>query len=559
MAMATAITMDMVTDTDTMRNRKLLVAATLVASLSLLQPADAQQYSKYNSFEFDPIVRALYQPGNNLHTSVKPYRLDQIEKHYNTDSLIRRDLYKPEGHMNIWKRIIHDDLIKWDYKESDNISVSINPYFNFELGKDDDRRTWVNTRGVSFEGHLGSKISFFSALYENQAVFPYYVDEFVETRGVVPGQGRAKTFGDEGRDFSQSTGYLSYNAGTWINFTVGYGKNFIGDGYRSLLLSDNSYSYPYAKMTTTFLKVQYMVMLAQFTHIDKLERLGDERFPYKYGMFHYLDWNIGKRLSLGLFESVIWAAEDETGYRGIDMGYIIPVIIYRPAEYSVGSPDNVVMGLNLKYVPWKDAAFYGQFVMNEFKLDEVMSGNKWWANKQGFMLGFKNYNFLGVKNLDVQTEYSQVRPFTYSHYSPITNFGHFNQELAHPLGANFRESISFLKYRWNRWHLNLEAMYAIHGKDDLHFNDDNFISWGGNIFVSNMLRYDSHGHVIGQGLKTRIIHGAASVSFLINPKNNMNISAGVRMRDYSNDQQDLRSTMFSLAFRTSLNNFYYNF
>ena len=29
--------------------------------------------------------------------------------------------------MNIWKRIIHDDLIKWDYKESDNISVSINP------------------------------------------------------------------------------------------------------------------------------------------------------------------------------------------------------------------------------------------------------------------------------------------------------------------------------------------------------------------------------------------------------------------------------------------------
>lgn len=553
------ITMDMVMDTDIMRNRKLIASVTLLASLSVLQPADAQQYSKYNSFEFDPIIRTLYQPDNNIHTSIKPYRLDQVEKHYNTDSLIRRDLYKPEGRLNIWKRIIHDDLFKWDYKESDDITVSVNPYFNFELGKDDDRRTWVNTRGVTFEGQLGSKISFFSALYENQAVFPYYIDEFVEIRGVVPGQGRAKSFGDGGRDFSQSTGYLSYNAGTWINFTVGYGKNFIGDGYRSLLLSDNSFSYPYAKMTTTFLKVQYMVMLGQFTHIDKLERQGDERFPYKYGMFHYLDWNIGKRLSLGLFESVIWAAEDETGHRGIDMGYIIPVIIYRPAEYSVGSPDNVVMGLNLKYIPWKDAALYGQFVMNEFKLDEVMSGEKWWANKQGFMLGFKNYNFLGIENLDVQTEYSQVRPFTYSHYSPITNFGHFNQELAHPLGANFRESISFLKYRWNRLHLNLEAMYAIHGKDDLDVNDEDFISWGGNIFVSNMLRYESHGHEIGQGLNTRIMHAGASVSFLINPKNNMNISAGVRLRDYSNDLQDLRSTMLTFAFRTSLNNFYYNF
>lgn len=102
-------------------------------------------------------------------------------------------------------------------------------------------------------------------------------------------------------------------------------------------------------------------------------------------------------------------------------------------------------------------------------------------------------------------------------------------------------------------------MYAIHGKDDLDVNDEDFISWGGNIFVSNMLRYESHGHEIGQGLNTRIMHAGASVSFLINPKNNMNISAGVRLRDYSNDLQDLRSTMLTFAFRTSLNNFYYNF
>src|SRR5690606_6898273 len=123
-----------------------------------------------------------------------------------------------------------------------------------------------------------------------------------------------------------------------------------------------------------------------------------------------------------------------------------------------------------------------------------------------------NYNFLGVKNLDVQTEYSQVRPFTYAHYSPITNFGHMNQELAHPLGANFRESISFLTYRHRRWHLHLEAMYAIHGKDyyDASRPADEQISWGGDIFVSVNNRFDSHGHVIGQGMETTIQHAAAS-------------------------------------------------
>ncbi|HBG86780.1 MAG TPA: hypothetical protein DDW62_04455 [Marinilabiliaceae bacterium] len=507
--------------------------------------------------------RALYRPAYNLHTSIKPYRLDQIEAYLNTDSLIFRDLKRPQEPMNIWKRIIHDDIFKWEFKGDEPITIAVNPYFNFELGKEQEegKNIWVNTRGLTLEGKLGKKLAFYSAIYENQAVFPQYIDEFIDTRGVVPGQGRAKTFGDNGWDYSQSSGYLSYNAGKWVNMTLGYGKNFIGDGYRSLLLSDNSYSYPYVKMTTTFLKVQYMVMLGQFSHIDKLERAGDERFPYKYGAFHYLNWNIGKRLSLGFFESVIWAAQDTTGYRGVDLGYLIPVIIYRPVEYSVGSPDNVVIGLNLKYIPWKDAAFYGQFVMNEFKLDEIMSGEKWWANKQGFQVGFKNYNFLGLKNLDLQTEYSQVRPFTYSHYQPITNFGHFNQELAHPLGANYRESISFLSYRWNRGYLHLEAMYAIHGKDyyDSSRPADDQISWGGDIFVSNMKRYDSHGHEIAQGLETTIKHAAASVSFLVNPKSNMNISAGIRLRDSNSVLENKQNVIFHFAFRTSLRNFYYNF
>jgi hypothetical protein len=219
------------------------------------------------------------------------------------------------------------------------------------------------------------------------------------------------------------------------------------------------------------------------------------------------------------------------------------------------------MGANLKFIPWDDAAIYGQYVMGEFKLDEVMSGNGWWANKQGFQLGFKNYNFLGIENLDVQTEYSQVRPYTYSHYSTITNYGHFNQELAHPLGANFRESISFLTYRWNRWYLHLEGMYAMKGKDyyDSERADDDQISWGGDIFVPNTQKYGSHGQVIGQGMKTTIQHAAASVSFLINPKNNMNLSLGVRVRNENSDLVSDTNTMIHFGFRTSLRNFYYNF
>jgi hypothetical protein len=40
-----------------------------------------------------------------------------------------------------------------------------------------------------------------------------------------------------------------------FDLQLGYGKNFIGDGYRSLLTTDGPY--PYFKLNTTFWKIKY--------------------------------------------------------------------------------------------------------------------------------------------------------------------------------------------------------------------------------------------------------------------------------------------------------------
>lgn len=522
--------------------------------------AYGQTYSHHNQQNFDPIVRAVYQPGVNFHTSIRPYRLDQVQAYYSTDSLIQRDIRKPSKKLNILQRFIHDDFLRWDSRSEagSKMSIRVNPLFNFQLGKEVDsgKKTWINTRGAMIEGELGNNLSFYVDIYENQGVYAGYMNDFIYKRNVLPGQGRVKREHLDERDYSQSTGYLSYNAGEWINLQAGYGKNFIGDGYRSLLLSDNTYSYPFVKMTATFMKAQYVALFGQFQHIPANYLYNDDRLEYKYGAFHYLSWNIGKRFTLGLFESVIYAAQDSTGYRGVDMMYLMPLMVYRPAEHAVGSPDNMTMGVNMKFIPWKDAALYGQFVMGEFKQDEVFSGKKWWANKQGFQLGFKNYNFLGIQNLDIQTEYNQVRPYTYSHYEAITNYGHLNQELAHPLGANFRENVSFINYRLGRWYFTFESMVGLHGKDF-----DNNISYGGDIYMPNKSSYRpfEYGHTIGQGLKTNIYNLSGSISFLINPKNNMNMAVEVRRRNHSNSLEDISQTFLHISLRTSLNNFYWDF
>ncbi len=514
---------------------------------------NAQEISHYNNDEFNPFNKIIYSPGKNIHTSVKPLNLSRIREIANVDSLIYRGMKTPDKNTGFWRRIFCDDLLRWN---KNDVNIKINPLFNFGVGKEliNNKNLWTNTRGVFIEGTFGKNFYFFSDFRENQAVFPNYINEFIHRTHVVPGSSKSKTFRKDKHDFSMASGFISFNPdGKWFNIQLGNGKQFIGDGYRSLLLSDVSYNYPYMKFSADFNKVHYHVLWAQLRDLnigDKLEGM-DAGYKEKYMASNYLTINVGNRFSFGFFENVVWAAKDTMGVRNFDLAYLNPIIFFRPLEYSLGSPDNITMGVNTKFIVGKNSVFYGQFVLGEFKFDEVFSGNKWWANKQGFQVGFKSYDVFGIPNLYFQTEYNQVRPYTYSHRETITNYANYNQALAHPLGANFRESVSIVRYRYKRIYLNSKVMYAMYGKD----TDEN-VSYGGDIFKDNDLRPEDYNCTIGQGLKTNLLYLEGSLSYLINPKNNFNIALGARYRKETNDEYTNNTKLFWFAIRTSLTNFY---
>ncbi len=521
--------------------------------LLLVQNAMTQLQSHYEDFNYSPFDRYVYKPGSEFHTSVRQYRMDQLNQVVNTDSVLYDGLKVPSGHLNFWKRIFHDDLFQL---KKDDINIVVNPIFNFEGGQEtvDGLTTYTNTRGLFIKGNIGKHFHFYTDFVENQAVVPNYIDQFARQTEVMPGQGQRKEYGTNGHDFSQVTGYISFNFAKYFNFQLGNGKHFWGDGHRSLLLSDVSYSYPYVKLTADFWKIKYTVIYNKMLQYDKAKDAVDYRYPGKYGVFQYLDWNIGKRASLGFFASVVYAEQDSTGYRGFDMHYLNPVAFLRPVEYSLGSPDNVTMGFNAKFIAAKWLTFYGQFVMGEFKADEVFSGSKWWANKQGYQVGLKTFDLFGIKNLDVQMEYNQVRPYTYSHYTTMYAYGHYQQPLAHLLGANFKEGYGVIRYRHRRLMFKAELMTAMYGED---FDDD--VSWGKDVLKPNTQRPYDYGHVIGQGLRTNVYNADMNVSYLINPRNMFNVFAGMRLRELTNDQRTEETQHFYFGIRTSLKALYNNF
>src|SRR6185369_5123142 len=110
----------------------------------------------------------------------------------------------------------------------------------------------------------------------------------------------------------------------------------------------------------------------------------DRLLKKKYAAMHHLDVNIGKSLNIGLFEAIIFGRENH-----FEFGYLNPIIFYRSLEQQNGSYDNAVAGLDFKANVAKKFQFYGQFILDEFNLEETKKGDGWWGNKYGFQLGAK--------------------------------------------------------------------------------------------------------------------------------------------------------------------------
>ena len=196
---------------------------------------------------------------------------------------------------------------------------------------------------------------------------------------------------------------------------------------------------------------------------------------------------------------------------------------------------------------------YGQLLLDEFRFSEVISGKGWWGNKQAFQLGVKAFDLFKVKSLYVQSEFNYVRPYTYSHRSTLQNYGHYNEALAHPTGANFWDSVSIIKYNYKRIFAEYKINFICYGADSAGLN------FGKDIYQS----YENHPKVydnfVGQGVKTNVIYNDLRLSYLINPRTNFNFSIGVTDRYETTDAYKKHTAYFYVGIRTSLNNFYYDF
>ncbi len=353
--------------------------------------------------------------------------------------------------------------------------------------------------------------------------------------------------GDSTFSYTDIRGRISFSPNSIFNFQAGIDNNFIGEGNRSLLLSDYSIAAPFAQIRTKFWRLEYL-MLYQFYR----EKTNINDWKSKYSATHYLSINALKWLNFGFFETVMFQPNETSINRGFDPEYLNPMIFFRPQEYSLGSSDNILLGFQVS-AKYKSHTVYGQIILDEFLLSELRAKSKWWGNKYGAQFGVKG-RFSDTKygNFFYRGEFNFARPYTYSHSAYFVNYGNQGFALAHPLSSNFAELLAEVKWQKKNWSIKLFANYFLKGYD----KNDGY-SYGGDIYLSYNKRPQEYKNKIGQGFGNNGIRFVSTIAYQIDKMSNLQVF--LENNIHSNTHLKEPTYQLFIGIRSSLWNDYRNY
>lgn len=510
---------------------------TFLVLVSISVSVKAQFYNLPNEYFFNTFSqRQLARlDSEQIHSSIQPY-IPFFNKKYEFVGDTHR-VFKYISDDLFLDKVFFDHLIHIKPK-SGKYEFKVDPLLNLELGRafydttSIQQRISTNTRGFIASGSIGKDFYFETLFSENQSQFPYYISKYNNQTKIVPGQGRYKAFKTTGYDYAFSSGFISYQPFKKLNIQLGHGKQKIGNGYRSILLSDNAFNYPYLRVTSEWLKGKlqytniYAVLMNLTTGGAATPKNTEPLFQKKAVSFQYLSYNINKRINIGLFQGMIWNAADSMNRQHLDWQYFNPIIFSNIAFYGLNNKNNIVIGATANVKISNTISVYGQFMGDDFS-NTFAVGNGW-----GYQVGAKYFDAFKIKNLMIQAEYNDVAEASYnSPFGTYSNqsYSHYNQNLAYTLGHG-KEFVMLGDYKYKRAFINAKLN----------------LQW---MTLNNFSLYNN--------TLTRV-----QLGYTINTAYNFNVSLGYnyRYQDFLGfNLSNNKTTFYTLSIKSNLYNTYYDF
>ncbi len=473
-----------------------------------------------------------YQQRNTskvIHSALQPIH-ESIQLKVDSNVVLEEKIRKS----NLGKKWFDESLLS---VEQEDVKITADPLFNFSLSKynqDFEYRYYSNVRGFRVKANIGSKVSFETRFYENQFFYPDYLGKRASQRQVALGVGRSKPFKFYGFDSGLANGYVSFSPVKNINFQLGHGRSFFGNGYRSLLLSD--YAPDYAYVSGQYLlkegKIMYRHINGWMNTLNRipLSSTPEALFKPKLANFNMLSFNPNNEFELSFFEGLIYKKYDELeGVIRPGLGSVIPVIGKGLLLKDSSLSTNLIYGFNISYNPNSKLMIYNQLALQS-------------ENRIGVQLGIKWMNFLKLNNSFLCFEFNRIARDLYAIDSAnhIQNYSHLSHELAHPLGAGFSEFLVKGLLEYKNCFVRFGGNYA-----NVDYNPE--IGWANNVMTSKeSLNLPEN--------KIRLIIVSSSLGYRFNKATRMEVSLGFLYRK----QDDLDENYLTLTWRTFLKNDYFD-
>ena len=276
------------------------------------------------------------------HSSGRPFLQQDLMRHGRDSTIIafEKDSVKAIGRFS--RGHLLDVKKRW-------FGFKLDPSIHYETGYSDKAGfTGDFQSGLRMQFDLGRMVTVFSDVRYGATKPLSDVEHHIIRTNVIPGGDFAYPGAGGFYDYYDVRGYISVAPTKVFNVQAGYDKMFFGNGHRSLLLSENADKFLFLRLNTRFWRIKYTNVFANFRDIHAANGIRGAG-KNKFGTFHNFSLNIGTRFNISLFEGIIWQGSDSTGSRGFEPNYLNPIIFYRPVEFSLNSPDNAVVGFDLRY------------------------------------------------------------------------------------------------------------------------------------------------------------------------------------------------------------------
>lgn len=486
----------------------LSLSAHMLWSQSTFIPYNRDYYHLIDRFQIrysgrENIIQTSFKPirrielANFLETLKEEYQNMSPQDQFNYEFLMNDNWRYTGSEYNKnpkhWWNLAYERKSDLFVYESGDSYVRINPAMTFTVGKetDSDELLYTNTRGIEAQGVIDNKIGFYTLLTTSQSQFPGYVYDRAFPNGALAHEASWKKFGDTGLDYFHVRGYFTFNLTKSIDVQAGYDKQFIGNGLRSMIMSDFSSPFLFAKINTRVGRLTYTNLFSQMTS-DIIFNQGfpeEGNYPTKFFAMHRIGVDVNSRLTIGLSEYIVSQKSE--------IEYFNPIIFLRAVELFQGSPANVLISMDAKYDWNKKLRIYGQLIFDDFEIDALRSGDKGWEIKFGTQLGVEYFDAFDIQNLDLQLETNISRPYFYAHEEPQMSYTNARNPLAHPMGSNFKEIILAGRYQpLPKLFVQGKLIRTSYGED----RDD--LNFGGNPLLDTDTRIGQTGIEIGQGVST---------------------------------------------------------